>query len=248
MIRSPPARAVDLGQRDDAVEMLGETQIMADEQQGGADRPAFGEQKVDEGLLTRRIERGGRLVGDDDFRTADQRARGGDALLLADRQFRRRFVPQRRCEVEMRKQPRSFVTRRVDAFPASRRKGAGQKHVVEGRQPGQQVELLKDETDMVGAKGIARPPRERRDVAAEQLDAALLRHGHAADQIEQRAFPGTRRSVQEHPFARCKQKLRNLDAWRRLARPAEHKIGEDERIHAGTQSRSVTRAGPAAWG
>ena len=46
----------------------------------------LGEQQIEEGRLAVAVERRGRLVGHDQLRRADQRAGGGDALLLADAQ------------------------------------------------------------------------------------------------------------------------------------------------------------------
>ena len=46
----------------------------------------FREQQIEECGLAVAVERRGRLVGDDQLGRADQRAGGGDALLLADAQ------------------------------------------------------------------------------------------------------------------------------------------------------------------
>jgi hypothetical protein len=84
---------------------------MADEDQRGADGGGLLQQQVDEGLLAFGIERRGRFVGDQDFRPADQRARGGDALLLADRQLAGRLVPEVGVEVEVAQQAFSLGAR-----------------------------------------------------------------------------------------------------------------------------------------
>ena len=61
---------------------------MADHDERCVGRRDIGEQKIEERLLAVAVERGGRLVGDDEFGRADQRARGGNALLLAHAQVR----------------------------------------------------------------------------------------------------------------------------------------------------------------
>ena len=55
------------------------------------------EQQIEERLLTVAVERGGRLVGDDELRRADQRARRRYALLLADAEARRRLMCDQPC-------------------------------------------------------------------------------------------------------------------------------------------------------
>ena len=65
-----------------------------------------------------------------------------------------------------------------------RRKGAGQQHVVQRRKPGQQVELLEQEADVIGAEAVAGPAAELGEVGAQQFDRAGLWQGHAAEQAE----------------------------------------------------------------
>ena len=75
-----------------------------------AGRLRLGEQQIEEGELPVAVERRGRLVGDDQLRAADQRARRGDALLLADAEVRGR-EPVRAPRVEARalQQPRGLI-------------------------------------------------------------------------------------------------------------------------------------------
>src|SRR5471030_981218 len=78
--------AIEFGQRQVAVEQRREALVMADKQQAGASVAAFGEQQLNESLAGVVVQRRGGFVGDHQFRLADQRAGGGDALLLADGQ------------------------------------------------------------------------------------------------------------------------------------------------------------------
>ena len=84
--------------------MRRKAQIVADENQCAAVGAGFGEQQVDKSGLARGIEGRGRLVGDEDFRLADQRTGGGDALLLADRECVCRPRMQLRHDIEAIKQ------------------------------------------------------------------------------------------------------------------------------------------------
>jgi hypothetical protein len=254
-----PAAQLMSCERDAAIEMPGQALVMADEDQRGADGGGLLQQQVDEDLLAFGVERRGRLVGDQDFRAADQRARRGDALLLADREFAGRL----RCQVSGARSRwrsrRSASARGVGAgaIPPPRRKGAGQQHVVERRQPGQQVELLEQEADVVGAKAVAGAAAELRDVGAEQFDRALLRQGDAAEQAEQGALAAAAGAVEEDALAGGEFEARNLEAVPRLSRPAKDQVGDSQRGHAGAYQAStgffgVSRAapwppGPARW-
>ena len=85
---------------------------MAHHDERRAGRRSLSEQEIEEGLLPIAVERGGWLVGDDEFRAADQRARGGDALLLTDAQVRRRFpLDETGVQAQAAKQTRGFGVR-----------------------------------------------------------------------------------------------------------------------------------------
>jgi len=57
---------------------------MADHDQGRTAIRYLCEEQIEEGRLAIAVKRRGRLVGDDEFRRANQRTRGSDPLLLAD--------------------------------------------------------------------------------------------------------------------------------------------------------------------
>ncbi len=64
-------------------------------------------------------------------------------------------------------------------------KRQGSKHVVQHAEVGQQVELLEDVADVVGAQAVASAGRELTPVLAEQADLARLRHQNAGGQRQQ---------------------------------------------------------------
>src|SRR5690349_1801225 len=59
---------------------------MADHDQSRASLGDLREEQIEEGGLSVAVERRSWFVGDDDLRRTDERASGGDALLLADAQ------------------------------------------------------------------------------------------------------------------------------------------------------------------
>src|SRR5690606_12089270 len=141
------ARAsVELVQRQVAVEQWRQALVMADEQQAGAGGSAFGKQQFEEGLAGVGVQRRGRFVGDHQLRLADQRAGGGDALLLADRQLVGAPGVQVGAEAEVLEQGggrRGHATMTLArACGAQGREAAGQLDVVAYAEKRQQVELL----------------------------------------------------------------------------------------------------------
>ena len=96
-----------------------------------------------------------------DLRRADQRAGGGNALLLADAQARGSYGCRSPCDRGRGlQQPHGVVLepslRRVRAHAASREKLKRQQHVVDERAVGQQVEHLEDDAEVLGAEAVAR--------------------------------------------------------------------------------------------
>ena len=75
---------VELRERDPPVEMYAKPRVVAREQKRRTRLVALREQKLEEALARPLVQRGGRLVGDDQFRSSDQGSRHRDALLLAD--------------------------------------------------------------------------------------------------------------------------------------------------------------------
>ena len=220
------SRPIDLGQQHMAREAFGDALVMAHEDERAVVRLAGREQHVEEGLAPVFVERRGRFVGDHDLRVADQCARGGHALLLADRQLHRLPMPQAGVQSHLREQmfglrPRGTIARGLGHAPC--RKAAGQQHVVQHAEIGQQVELLEDVADMRHAQAVARGARQCGPVVAEQRDAPGIGHQHAGQQRQQRALAATARAVQEHGLAGRDVEPLDVDAGRLGARPAEAK-------------------------
>ena len=117
------------------------------------------------------IQRRGRLVGNHQLRLADQRAGGGDALLLADGQRVGAALQQFGLEPQVLQQLGSgFIDAAValdGAARAARREAAGQLDVLAHGEERQQVELLEDVAGMVDAKTVARAGGHLRQLLAE---------------------------------------------------------------------------------
>ena len=131
---------------------------------------------------------------------AEQRARRRDALLLADRQCSRAPIPQLAPKTRALEQPTGLFPRRRRA-PHARRKTAGQQHVVEHREVGQQVELLEDVADVVGPDVIARDGGQRRPVPSQQSYGTRARQEDPGHQRQQRALAAAAGAAQEQPLA-----------------------------------------------
>jgi hypothetical protein len=115
-----------------------EAAVMADEEKCCARFGAFPRQQLDEGRLGRLIERRGRLVRQDQVRLADQRARGGDPLLLPDTELMGLLRCQRRIgQTQFVKQTSAVPagSSPVRTRAATLRERAGQKDVLERAQP-----------------------------------------------------------------------------------------------------------------
>ena len=125
----------------------------------------------------RRVERAGRLVGEDQLGIVDQRPRDGDALLLAAGELRRVVVlavgearPRRACCALRRAAPPAGCRRRAAAARRSPAPSARQ-----------QVELLEHEADPAVADARQRVAVHVRDVLAGEPVAAGGRRVEAAD-------------------------------------------------------------------
>ena len=107
-----PSRVGDLIEASHAIEAGRESFVVAHHDQRRARRRSLSEQEIEKGLLPVAVQRGGRLVGDDEFRAADERARGGDALLLTDAQARSRFpLDETGVQAQAAKQTSGFGVR-----------------------------------------------------------------------------------------------------------------------------------------
>src|SRR5690606_30936775 len=103
------------------------------------------------------------------------------------------------------------------------RKTAAKGDVLDQPEIRDQIELLEDEADMIGAKAVTRRWPQRGQVLAQHVQTTLPGNEHAAEQAKQGALAGARRSFQEEAFSR-------LDAQRfdiqqhRLSGPREAEL------------------------
>ncbi len=143
-----------------------------------------------------RVERRGRLVGQQHLGFGRQRARDADALLLAARQLGR-------IAVALVGQA-DHVEQRLDAAPDAGTVGAedleGQRHVVEDGARGQQVEVLEDHADRA-ARRPQRPLVERADVDAVDDDPARGRLLQPVDEPDQGRLAGPAAADDAHDLA-----------------------------------------------
>ena len=147
-------------------------------------------------LLMPDVERGGRLVEEDDLRLLRERARDDDALLLTAGERPEAAVGERE-EVE----PRERARRRVAVARALLRERAevrrpAEEHVLRDRHPGRSRRLLRDDGD---------EPRELRacevvDRAAVERDLARERD-EPRDRAQQRRLAGAVRADEREPLA-----------------------------------------------
>ena len=170
---------------------------MGDDDDGAVGGAGDVAEQIEDDLAVVGVERGGGLIADDQRRLVDQGAGDGDALLLAAGEFARAFAPAR-----------------ADAHGFEHGPGAGdgrfggqaldqQRHgdIFRGGDGGDQVELLENEADVIGA--------EPRELAAGQLMQRSVKHGHgsridpqrAGDDAEQGGFATAGRTHQHEDFA-----------------------------------------------
>ena len=154
-----------VAQEDDSVGPRGVRGVVGHEDRRAA-AVAVGAEEAHDGLAGHRVERAGRLVGEEDLAAADQRPRDRDALLLAAREVVREAVGQRR--------EAHGVERRLGggarlAESAGRRAPAGCDTFSRAVRPGEQVEVLEDVADgsspedreLASASARRRPGRRR---------------------------------------------------------------------------------------
>ena len=129
---------------------------------------AVDDDQIHDGLADLVIERGGGLVAEDQPRLVHERAGERDTLLLAAGE-------RARERVEAILQPEfdeQFLRLRDGLAPLHARGEERHRRVLGGRQRGQQIVLLEDESEILPAKIDALLGPEVLDVFAEQLDLA----------------------------------------------------------------------------
>ena len=138
----------------------------------------------------RRIEGARGLVGEDQLGIVDQRARDGDALLLASGKLRGTMIRARAKPDLLQLLHRAGTTlRRRDAAVEQR-----QLDVFQRRRARQQVELLEHESDRAVADAGQLVGGEPGDVLAVEPVGARRRHVEAADHVHERRLARARRA------------------------------------------------------
>src|SRR5450830_1693325 len=190
--------AIEFGQRQVAIKQWGQALVMADKQQAGAGVAAFGEQQLQEGFAGVVVQGRGGLVGDHQFRLADQRTGGGlvDTAVALLGPLRTQF---------------GKVARQLDVFAH--------------RQERQQVELLEDVAGVVDAKTVAGAGREVGQLLAEQANAAPAGFLHAAQQAEQGGLAAATGALEEQGLPRFQAERGDIQQlW--VPGPVEAQVGQ----------------------
>ena len=153
------------------------------------------EQEIDKDLLMLPVQGRGGLVGNDDFRLADQRPCGRHPLLLSDRERAGRAPVQGFGEAQTGEQATGFGRRTAAPrrlAPAAAREIQWQQDVVQDRPIGQEVEHLKDDAEMIGSEAVARAALQAGKIGSQHLDLAALRPQDAANEAQQGALAAAR--------------------------------------------------------
>src|SRR5690606_3719220 len=154
-------------------------------------RPALAVQFLhqrDGAFAGRGVEISGRLVGEQDPRLVDERARERDALLLAARELRRIMIePAAQAHaLEQRRGPRRDV-----AVAAQLERHL---YVLERGQRRQELERLKDEADVIAPETGPLVLGQRREIGAVDRDRAAARRVEAREEPEKRCLAAARRA------------------------------------------------------
>src|SRR5450830_656243 len=222
--------AIEFGQRQVAIKQWGQALVMADKQQAGAGVAAFGEQQLQEGFAGVVVQGRGGLVGDHQFRLADQRTGGGHPLLLADGQRVGAALQQILVlQAQVREQARGGLVDTAVALLGPLRtqfgKVARQLDVFAHRQERQQVELLEDVAGVVDAKTVAGAGREVGQLLAEQANAAPAGFLHAAQQAEQGGLAAATGALEEQGLPRFQAERGDIQQlW--VPGPVEAQVGQ----------------------
>lgn len=131
------------------------------------------------------VQVAGRLVGQQDGRVDRQRPRDCDALALASRKLVGQMIhPMRELH-----QVQQVLHSRLDLVPGPAAQMQGNRDVLQAGERWQEIEELKNETDLVAAYARQRIVGEAAEARAVDRDLAGGGMIEAADQVEQRRFP-----------------------------------------------------------
>ena len=170
---------------DDAMGVLGDVRLVGDEDDG----VAFGVKLVEEGhdlVAGLGVEVSGGLVGEDDGRVVDEGTGDGDALSLTAGELVG-LVQHAGAEVDVLEGGFGALFALVGGGSVV---DQGQLDVVERGGPGQQVEGLEDEADLLVTDASQLVVVELGDVVSVEPVLALRGRVEAADEVHQRGFSG----------------------------------------------------------
>ena len=194
---------------------------MGDQQHSAARRRGLLKEQLQKGRLGVGIERRGGLVGYDQRRRSDQRARGGNPLLLSDAQPACGLAEKIWRQPQRGGKPGSFGGGVGHSGAPGRRKAQREADIIRHPRVRQEVKLLKDHPDMLGAEPVALAWAERIQRRARHRDPPLLRGEGAANERQKRRFPRSAGPQKQKPLARSEGQLGDLKRKTGLARPPE---------------------------
>src|SRR5260370_5139696 len=198
---------VAMSKFDAAVGLARDVRVVRDHENGVAAAVQFAENFEDHGFVGF-IEIAGGLVGHDQLRLIDQRARDGHALLLA--------------AGKLRGQMRQAISQ-ADALQGLRRlrlvrdavKILREHHVFESGEIRHKMELLENETDFLGAVANELIFAEFREIDAIDDDASRSKRIQAAENIDQRCFAGAGGTHESNPFGGLDAEAERVDGAQR---------------------------------
>ena len=156
--------------------------IMRDHDDGVSGCVEFAED-VDYDLLICGVEVAGRLVGEQDRRVVDESAGDADALLLSAAEFARQVIGARAKAYALKRSPGvGGVRHGVEIL--------SEHDVFERGQVGDQMKLLEDETDLVGAKAVEFGRAHRMNFFGINGEFAGGGCVQAAEEVDQGRFAG----------------------------------------------------------
>ena len=170
-------------------------------------------QQLEDLLPRRRVEVAGRLVGEDDRRLRDERARDRDALLLAAGELGRPVLAPV-GEADALQQVLEELGLGLLAGDRER-----QDDVLLGGQHRQEVEELEDEADVLAAQQRHLAVGEALDLLAGDLDRAARRLVECGEQVHQRRLARARRPHDGDQLAGARRSARRRAARPRRPRP-----------------------------
>ena len=187
-----------VAQRDRPAAALGDVHVVRHDHDGRAEPGVQIADQREDLLAGVRVEIAGRFVGEQNRRIDRQRARDRDALALAAGQFLGQML-QAMTELHQRRAAPSRARCTFAPRPAAQMQR--QPDVLETRQRRQQIEELKDESDLVAPHPGQRLVGQAAERFAVDADVAGGRPIETANQIEQRRLAGAGRSDDRHHLA-----------------------------------------------